>query len=71
MAKSTNKHNRRKNSIFIDNITDFFQTPTTNILSFKLTYYLDYLDFIKTNKNDKINNLYKSFENKPVLIDVI
>ena len=42
-----------KNSIFIDNINDFFQTPTTNILSFKLTYYLDYLDFIKTNKNDK------------------
>ena len=42
-----------KNSIFINNINDFFQTPTTNIFSFKLTYYLDYLDFIKTKKNDK------------------
>ncbi|MAQ47370.1 MAG: hypothetical protein CMD27_00635, partial [Flavobacteriales bacterium] len=39
-----------KNNIFIDNINDFFQNPTTNIFSFKLTYYLDYLDLIKPNK---------------------
>ena len=32
---------------FLDNINDFFQSPLTNILSFRITYYLDYIDLKK------------------------
>ena len=42
----------QKNSIFTQNINDFFKTPTTNIVSFKLTYYIDYIELIKP-RNDK------------------
>ena len=36
----------QKNSIFTQNINDFFKTPTTNIVSFKLTYYIDYIELL-------------------------
>ncbi|MAZ57893.1 MAG: hypothetical protein CMP56_00540 [Flavobacteriales bacterium] len=41
--------NNEVESIFLNNINEFFENPSTNIFSIKFTYYLDYVNLVSKN----------------------